>query len=231
MDRDRFLATVRQSLERGGEMPVPEPEPHPDPAPSAVEERRDRLIRELRAVGGKVYRAGSTAAARRKILRILKRRGARRVVRGNTARLRSLDLDGALEEAGCEVTACDLRDAPRCADRRERLRDAAFAADAGITWVDGAVAETGTLALLARPGQGRSVSLLPPVHVAVLDAADVVWELGELFERTAEGGPPSALTLVTGPSRTGDIELVLTVGVHGPGELHLVVIDAASGSR
>ncbi len=226
MDQERFLATVRQSLERGGEMPVPEPEPHPLPGIPAAEERLDRLIRELRAVGGKVYRAGSNAAARRKILQILERRGARRVVRGNTERLRSLDLDGELEAAGCEVTACDLLDASR-----KRLRQAAFAADAGITWIDGAVAETGTLALFHRPGQGRSVSLLPPVHVAVLDAVDVVWELGELLEKVAEGEPPSALTLVTGPSRTGDIELVLTVGVHGPGELHLVVIDAASGSR
>ncbi len=226
MEQDRFLATVRNSLERGGSAPLPEPEPHPPPAPPAAEESLTRLIRELRAVGGKVYRAGSTAAARQTLLEILTRLGARRVVRGNTARLRSLDLDRELERAGCEVTVCDLGDGtPRCADRRERLRDAAFAADAGITWVDGAVAETGTLALLHRPGQGRSVSLLPPVHVAVLDAVDVVWELGELFERVGEGEPPSALTLVTGPSRTGDIELVLTVGVHGPGELHLVVID------
>jgi len=91
------------------------------------------------------------------------------------------------------------------------------------------VADTGTLALLARRGQGRAISLLPPLHVAVLDARDVVGELAELFERVRERGElPSALTLITGPSRTGDIELVLTVGVHGPGELHVVVIDAAT---
>ncbi len=60
----------------------------------------------------------------------------------------------------------------------------------------------------------------------MLDAGDVVYELAALFERvTVEGALPSALTFVTGPSRTGDIEQTLTIGVHGPGELHLVVID------
>jgi L-lactate dehydrogenase complex protein LldG len=66
---------------------------------------------------------------------------------------------------------------------------------------------------------------LPPLHVAVLDAGNVVQELAALFAEAERRGMPSALTLITGPSRTGDIELVLTVGVHGPGELHLVLID------
>ena len=109
------------------------------------------------------------------------------------------------------------------------LREAAFLADAGISSVDYGVAETGTLALLARPGQGRSVSLLPPVHIAVLDANDVVAELAAFFERvTADGELPSALTFITGPSRTGDIELVLTVGVHGPKEIHLIILEGTS---
>ncbi len=60
----------------------------------------------------------------------------------------------------------------------------------------------------------------------MLDSRDVVYELAALFERvTAKGALPSALTFVTGPSRTGDIEQTLTIGAHGPGELHLVVID------
>ncbi len=66
---------------------------------------------------------------------------------------------------------------------------------------------------------------MPPVHVAVLDSRDVVLELAALFEKVAaRDALPSALTFVTGPSRTGDIEQTLTVGVHGPGELHLVLI-------
>ncbi len=159
-----------------------------------------------------------------KILQLLVERRASRVIRGATPLATELDLDGKLNDAGMEVTVASLTgDASR-----EALREAAFLADAGITSVDYGVAETGTLALLARPGQGRAVSLLPPVHIAVLDAGDVVAELAALFERvTARGELPSALTFITGPSRTGDIELVLTVGVHGPKELHLIVMSHA----
>jgi L-lactate dehydrogenase complex protein LldG len=111
--------------------------------------------------------------------------------------------------------------------RRDDIRETEFTADCGITSADYGVAETGTLVLLACPGQGRAVSLLPPLHVAVLKATDIEQELSALFDRVREerGSLPSALTFITGPSRTADIELVLTVGVHGPKELHLVLID------
>ncbi len=66
---------------------------------------------------------------------------------------------------------------------------------------------------------------MQPIHVALLRAAVVVQELAVVLERVDK--PPSALTLVTGPSRTGDIELVLTVGVHGPKELHVILVDSA----
>ncbi len=181
------------------------------------------MIRELEAVGGAAHRAASLAEAREQIVAILERAGAQRVLRGDTPLLRRLDLDRTLATVGLAVTAAGPDATP------ERLREAAFAVDAGITSVDFAVAETGTLALRPGPGHGRAVSLLPPVHVAVLEERDVVWELAALFERVAErGGMPSALTFITGPSRTGDIEQTLTIGVHGPGELHLVVIEKSS---
>jgi L-lactate dehydrogenase complex protein LldG len=214
---------VRESLGRGTRTEAPPP--YRPPAPPPADELTARLVHELAAVGGVVHRAASRAAAREAIVGILVERKTRRVVLGATDLLRELELDGALASAGVDVVVADL------AGEAERgaLREAAFAADAGVTSADFGVADTGTLALLARRGQGRALSLLPPLHVAVLDARDVVGELAELFERVRERGElPSALTLITGPSRTGDIELVLTVGVHGPGELHVVVIDAAT---
>lgn len=218
MDRDAFLARVRESLGRAERTEAPAPYCPPPPSDDRVE----RLVRELEAVGGVVHRAASPSVAREAIVRLLVERQARRIVRGATPLVAELDLDDALAAAGIEVVVADLDDE----DGRDALRAAAFAADAGVTSADYGVADTGTLALLARRGQGRTLSLLPPLHVAVLDARDVVGELAELFERVrAAGELPSALTLVTGPSRTGDIELVLTVGVHGPGELHLVVVD------
>jgi L-lactate dehydrogenase complex protein LldG len=179
------------------------------------------MAREVEAVGGFLCRAGSLAEARACIVRILAEKGARRVVRGSTPAVDGLELDATLEEAGLKVIRAEEDRPP------SEIRAAELDADAGITSVDYAISETGTLALLARPGQGRAVSLLPPIHIAVLHAEDIVSDLSELFERVAvaeTGVMPSAITFITGPSRTADIELVLTVGVHGPKELHLVLV-------
>ncbi len=226
MDRDAFLARVRSCL--ADAEPPAGTEPYRPPAPPDHGETVERLIREHEAAGGKAHRAGSAAEARERVVEVLRGAGAKSVVRGDTPRVRELGLDRELERAGIAVTVCRLVDGAS----RERLREAAFAADAGVTSVDFGVAESGTLALLAGPGQGRAISLLPPIHVGVLHADDVVFELAALFEEVAaRGGLPSALTFVTGPSKTGDIEQTLTVGVHGPGELHLVVIDQPSRRR
>lgn len=183
------------------------------------------FVREATAAGATVRHAATPADARREILEILGEHGARHVIRGATSALEKLHLDDALEGAGLEVTVARLDDETTGETTPEALRATAFAADVGLTTADLAVAETGTLALLARPGQGRAVSLLPPVHIALLAADDIVLELGELFERvSARGDLPSALTFITGPSKTGDIELILTVGVHGPAALHVVVV-------
>jgi L-lactate dehydrogenase complex protein LldE len=104
-------------------------------------------------------------------------------------------------------------------------------ADLGLSGVGYVIAETDTLVLSARPGQMRGVSLLPPVHVAVARTEQIVATLADvLLLLQAEATDlqqhlSSCASFITGPSRTGDIELTLTVGVHGPGELHLVLID------
>lgn len=98
-------------------------------------------------------------------------------------------------------------------------------AEVGVTGADYGLAESGTLVVLAGPHRPRSGSLLPPVHVAVLREDRVLVDLFDLWERVGE--PPSALTLVTGPSRSADIEMSLAVGVHGPGSVHVVLVPAA----
>ena len=227
MDRDSFLQRIRSCLETSGPSEaLPERESYRSPAASSREDKIQTMLREHEAVGGLAYRVGSPAEAREQVVEIVVATGAARVIRGATPLIQWLDLDPELTRAGIAVTVADLSLEPL----RDHLREQAFAADVGITSVDFGVAETGTLALLAGPGQGRAVSLLPPVHVAVLDARDLVDELAELFEETtAQGALPSALTFVTGPSRTGDIEQKLTIGIHGPKELHLVVVNAPDG--
>lgn len=114
------------------------------------------------------------------------------------------------------------------------LRDLGFAAggadvataDIGITSADYALVDTGTLVMLASAENARVISLLPPVHIAILPASCLLSSMDELFTihpKPADG--TSSMVLITGPSRTADIEQILVRGVHGPGEVHVVIID------
>lgn len=99
-----------------------------------------------------------------------------------------------------------------------------FNFDVGITEVQAGIAETGTLVLDSSVERNRLVSLVPPVHIAILDASRIYLTLGETLAFLQSNGEVSpAITFITGPSRTGDIELTLTVGVHGPKELYVIV--------
>jgi L-lactate dehydrogenase complex protein LldG len=98
----------------------------------------------------------------------------------------------------------------------------------GITGAVCAVAETGTVVVASGPAGGRIESLLPPVHVVLLMVSQIVAGLPEAFERLQRGDlfeRSSALTFITGPSRTADIELTLTIGVHGPKQLFVILVN------
>ena len=102
-------------------------------------------------------------------------------------------------------------------------RDEQAGADIGVTGCDAAVAETGSLVLLSGAGRSRTVSLLPRTHLALVRRGDILPTLADALERLGDRRRTSAsCTVVTGPSRTADIELTLTVGIHGPG--HLIVV-------
>jgi L-lactate dehydrogenase complex protein LldG len=103
------------------------------------------------------------------------------------------------------------------------------ACGAGLTAVDYAIAETGTVALASDEEGALLVSLLPAIHVAVLRRSQIVGSLGAAIgklkaERMARDEPSRSATFITGPSRTSDVELVLSIGVHGPKELHLIIL-------
>lgn len=135
---------------------------------------------------------------------------------GRGSVLDRIDLLPGLGGLGVQIThVCEL-DTATC-------KEPMFAADVGISAVDFLVAETGSLVVSADRDEPRSLSLLPPVHIAVADASQVIPDLFDLFP-LFEAGLPSCLTLITGPSKTGDIELRLVTGVHGPGEVHVVLI-------
>jgi L-lactate dehydrogenase complex protein LldG len=108
---------------------------------------------------------------------------------------------------------------------REELRALCATVDVGITSADYALADTGTLVMLSSPQEARMISLLPPAHIAVVPRARILTGLDELFSLLPNPAEStSSLVLITGPSRTADIEQILVRGVHGPGVLAVVVV-------
>lgn len=99
----------------------------------------------------------------------------------------------------------------------------------GITGVDAALATTGSLVVLSGNGRFRASSLLPPVHIAVLTASQIVpdlesWWAAQKAAGLAQTRQHSNIAIITGPSRTADIAMQLVLGMHGPRELHLVLL-------
>jgi L-lactate dehydrogenase complex protein LldG len=112
----------------------------------------------------------------------------------------------------------------------EQNKERLFAIDAGITSTRGAIADVGALILWPDANEPRLMSLAPAVHIAVLKAANIHDSLADAIarERWMDGMPTNVL-LISGPSKTADIELVLTFGVHGPKELIVLVLDDERG--
>jgi L-lactate dehydrogenase complex protein LldG len=113
---------------------------------------------------------------------------------------------------------------------RERQRSAIIASYIGVTSADFCMADTATLVLRNRPGQPRSVALVPSIHIAVITADQIVADMKELFallrwdERYCQEGLSNYMSFISGPSKTADIEATMVHGAHGPREVHLLVI-------
>ena len=111
-----------------------------------------------------------------------------------------------------------------------------FTVDAAITSVVAGIAETGTIVCTSGAGQARGGSLIPPVHIAVVTDAQILPDLCDYFEvdfagsihptgRCESDKLPANVNLISGPSKTADIEGILIKGVHGPGAVHVVLLD------
>jgi L-lactate dehydrogenase complex protein LldG len=190
----------------------------------------ERFRREFERVGGVLHRVAAVEDVPALVARLAAERGVRRVVTWHPAAL-GADLPSGLLRQGLDTLVMPdgaVEDGPE----RARLRAAVAAAEVGVTGTDLAIAETGSLVLRSGPGRPRSTSLLPPYHVAVFDRTSLIESLAQLgvFLEAwqAAAGPPAdgaAVQIITGPSRTADIELTLTRGVHGPREVHAVFVD------
>ena len=108
----------------------------------------------------------------------------------------------------------------------EQFKGEVFNIDAGITSTYGAIAETGALILWSSKEEPRLMSLVPPIHIAVLQAGKIYNTFLEVMQKENwVGGMPTNAFLISGPSKTADIELTLAFGVHGPKELIVLIVD------
>jgi L-lactate dehydrogenase complex protein LldG len=179
-----------------------------------------RFESEVTRVGGRFYRATNAESACEYVEKVAAAERASTIICSNGELADEMDLRRHFEGKGIQF----ITESTESNIVREAAR-----AEIGLTGVDYALAETGSLVLLARPEQARSVSLLPPVHIALIRPEQVIGGFDELFELLRADfeatGVRSAVTFITGPSRTADIELTLVVGVHGPQQLHVVLIE------
>lgn len=157
------------------------------------------------------------------------------VVRWDHPLLSRLHLESLAELNGVTIYTTDsvpgrLDAKVSAAAQRSAIREKVEASFIGITSADYLVAATATLAMRSRPGHARSASLVPSIHIVVIEEEKLLANLEELYtllkwdpEEQAQG-LTNCLSLISGPSKTGDIELVMVHGAHGPRELHLFVV-------
>ena len=227
MIRETFLSRVRLAAAACSRYQL-----HVEPAPpgsgyvGATGDLCDALAHEIALVGGEPLLVPDWATAGETVSQLLRYYHARSVICWDHPVLERLRLSELLTQQ--EVTQFDHKvlNALTDSDRRAAI----LAADVGVSSADFAIAETGSLAVFAKPGQERVVSLVPPVHIAIVCLDQILPDLFDLFaevERRGLANLPSNLALITGPSKTGDIELELTTGVHGPGQWHVVIVRQA----
>jgi len=192
-----------------------------------------RFEREFERVGGVFHRVPAWTDAPEAIAAIARARGMRTVVTWDAGAL-GADVAAELARRGLQTHAMPI-DVPD-ARARALVRATIAAADLGVTGVDLAIAETGSLLLVSDAGRPRSTSLLPPCHVALFDRTALVESLAQVgvfleawHEGPVSGARGGVITIITGPSRTADIELTLTRGVHGPKEVHAIFVERAPG--
>ena len=219
--RAEFLQSIRHRTQAGRYKPTNAPDVAWTGEPRESEPVGDpptRFIEELEALGGHGKRVEGLEAARGYVLGLAREREARLLVRWDVDELETLGVDEPLNDAGVEVAIWrDLED----------FREIAGKANIGLSTAAWAIAETGTLVLEGGPGMGRSVTLLPPTYVAVVPVGRILRTVPEAIEKYAGGaeGLPANVCFHTGPSRSGDIEMALFVGMHGPGDVHVVLVD------
>lgn len=227
MSRDAFLNNIRQKLNNAHLPDAPLAHPgsftgyswQPDtPQDTLV----NRFKEELEALKGHVHLLEDVEETADTILQILDQHNSRRILSWDDDGLGLVNLRQALMEQGVTIEEGTL--AVEGDGRKATLNqiDDVFV---GLTGAHGALADVGAIALLSGAERGRLASLAPPVHIALLRREQIYPSLPAFLTAVDDTiADSSNLIFIAGPSRTGDIEMTLSIGVHGPGEVHVIVV-------
>ena len=201
-----------------------------------AEELLPKFEAELTKVAGVAHRAANRQGLEETLRTILSQANAASVVLSRNPLLAELALEPLFRKWDMGVSVWQaLRegDAAVPESSRKAFSETSFAARVGITGVEFALAETGSLIVTSWTEGAQLASLAPPVHVALYRRPQLVASLDEVLEGLIRAGAPGqalpgrSVVFVTGTSRTADIEQILIRGVHGPGELHAVLVEDA----
>ncbi|MFA9477479.1 lactate utilization protein C [Phycisphaerales bacterium AB-hyl4] len=221
--RAALLARVHAALGRDKTQAPSEPAPVVDESIARLASSDADLpalfTERAQSVGMKVHRVSLEQVVPR-LRELLGQLEARRigVAAGSVGERLELELDAALQADGVKQIDWQAREGV----------SAQYDLDVGITDVHAAIAETGTLVCCSGSRSSRGLSLVPPVHIALVRVSDILPDMIDYWARL-KGMPntelPSSQAFITGPSKTADIEGELVTGVHGPGAVHILLID------
>jgi len=224
LDQTGVLEDVRRALGRTAPMAPALLESFIEPAePGAPDELIARFTAEATAVRANVQLVSDKLQIVDKIVEICTASKGQEIALSATELFAQMSLTSTLGARGFSTFV------PNGTDHEQMVARLANCG-VGLTTADYAIAETGTIVLSSDEPNALLVSLLPPVHVAVLRSSQIMASLDGVIsklgrERINLAEPSRSITLITGPSRTSDVELVLSIGVHGPKELHIIILD------
>ena len=221
----KIIANVKDALGTGAQNNNSHAVAAPAAVPVAQSAHRAELAstfaRELEEVGGKFLGIVTPVELTNRIVSLATEIGAKTVALGQGV---ALDMDAigeALERADFRI----VRTVPVADTERATMRTRVANAELGIAEADFAIASTGTLAVVSTANRPSSLTLLPPASLVIVQIDRVMANLAAvLAEMGPAGVAANRLTLITGPSRTADIEKRIVLGVHGPKSLHVIVV-------
>ena len=231
--REQMLERVRNALGRTSDQPRTPMAPF-DPSGVMPELRpEDYLAKfetEWEKVGGIAHHAATVEELRSVLQKVLSKWSTPGVVMSRAPLLAELHVADQLTAAGIAVMSWGSDPNGDKSPQLAAFQNASFQANVGITGVEYVLAETGTLVLSSATEGAMMTSLAPPVHVALYRRSQLVGSLDDLLAKLPISTTPSqpaggrSVVLITGTSRTADIEQILIRGVHGPGEAHAILV-------